>query len=45
MVNPARFWHSADGLQTISKIHMPNATATQMGTDFATGFNVGMVHN
>ena len=45
MVNPARFWHTADGLATVSKIHMPNAVATQMGTDFATGINVGMVHN
>ncbi len=45
MVNPARFWHTVDGLTTVSKIHMPNATATQMGQDFANGINVGMVHN
>jgi len=45
MVNPARFWHTADGLATVSKMHMPNPVAAQMATDFATGINVGMVHN
>lgn len=44
-VNPARFWHTADGLATVSTIHMPGALAAQMGTDFATGISVGMVHN
>ena len=44
-VNPARFWHTADGLSTTSTIHMPSTTSALMAYDFATGINVSMVHN
>lgn len=42
-INPGRFWHTAPGLSTSYKIHMPNATASQMATDFGTGVTVELI--
>ncbi len=33
-VNPARLWHTADGVATTNTLHMPGATAKTMATDF-----------
>ncbi len=43
--NPARFWHTINGVGATSKIHMPGANAVQAAKDFYDGFVFEHIHN
>lgn len=43
--NPARLWHTTDGVEALGMVHMVNPNSKILGDDFATSVNFDRVEN